>query len=318
LFAVLKAASKAAKMRSHSDEEGVLATGRRAPRRVAAPDPSEDDLEGKPEPVTLLAVAEDAFTKACAERICELNGYLSKFVFREIGADFLSTTELFRRIQTSAYQGRRPSVPQFETYVRWLEWLNLLRKVGFRHKATPAGREIGLFYKGSPDEELLTLSKEDDLPERRVETEPAGETAEHASPVLVPNQPQSHAPPRGPDSDEADDEVSELVQEEGLDLPPEGGPAAQEVVPYWVKPNDNAPRLAPLSTDDSLPRNLSNVASRPDPLRVAPAPHCPPAIAKNLAEPTAAGTPRAIADQVLNWWRLNRPSSVSLSRRGWT
>src|SRR5581483_6335177 len=77
---------------------------------------------------------DDAFAKAVLERAVELHGYLAKFVFRELGGDFLAVTELYRRMSTSAFAGRRPSLPQFEAWVKWQEWLGGLQKVGFRHK----------------------------------------------------------------------------------------------------------------------------------------------------------------------------------------
>ncbi|MBI3723856.1 hypothetical protein HY251_07885, partial [bacterium] len=185
--------------------------------------------------------------EAEAERFLELHGYLTKFVLRELGDEFLAVTEMFRRIGTSAYVGRRPSMPQFEAWIRWLEWLGCLQKVGFRHKASPAGKEHGKYYREVPDAELTLPSREDELvlePAPAASQEPG-----HAAPALVANAPTGRRTleAREDESDDDDqDESSGLADEEGLDLPPqaaapEPAPWAPPVEPYWAnRPHDDA------------------------------------------------------------------------------
>ena len=53
----------------------------------------------------------------------------------EIGDGYLAVSEIYRRIGTSAFGGRRPSMPQFETWVKWAEWLGGIEKIVVRVQA---------------------------------------------------------------------------------------------------------------------------------------------------------------------------------------
>src|SRR5579883_3532324 len=131
--------------------------------RAVNPDEELDEDKAFADKAVEPVATDDPFVKGLLERAVELNQYLAKFVFRELGADFLAVNELYRRISTSAYVGKRPALPQFELWVRWQEWLGGMVKVGFRHKATAAGQEQGKILKDVPDAELTMPSKDDSL-----------------------------------------------------------------------------------------------------------------------------------------------------------
>jgi hypothetical protein len=306
----------------------------RTPARAPLPEDELDEEKAFAEKPVEPAAADDPFVKALLERSCELNGYLTKFVFRELGDDFLAVNELFRRVGTSAYVGRKPSLPQFDTWVKWLEWMGGLQKVGFRHKATPAGKEQGKFLKDVPDAELTAPSREDELP---VEPVAAPAVAEAGVP-LVANA------PTGRRTLEADEDGA--PEEEGLDLPPaptvpEVTPWAPPVEPFWAnRPHDDqaAPR-GPLP-DPVIPakaapdlgavlRGLTDEArSIGESVAAVPAAPAPPAASLSASgsflapvydaervEPTRRARLSRSAGHVLAWWReAGRPGERLTAR----
>ncbi len=274
--------------------------GRRAAPVAANPDDELDEEKAFAEKTPEVGAADDLFHQALLERLFELNGYLSKFVFRELADDFLAISELYRRMGTSAYAGRRPSLPQFETWVKWQEWLGGMQKVGFRHRGTPRGKEHGKFYKEVPDAELLAPSKEDEL---LIELAPAPTAAAAepvaATPLLVPNAPtgrrtlessedddegSSGGDDEGEDGDDEegkDEDREGLAEEEGLELPPETAPPEPREKFWAVRPHDDqAAARGPL----------------PDTVIADPKPQPPAGLAsvlKNLTEEAKAIAPPA-------------------------
>ena len=200
--------------------------------RPSSPDDELDEekafADKAPEPVA----ADDLFVKAVLERAVELNSYLAKFAFREVGDDFLAVTELYRRMSTSAYAGKRPSLPQFEAWVKWQEWLGGLLKVGFRHKATPAGKEHGKALKDVPDSELLVPSREDDLVIEAPASAPAAEAPASAAGggALVANAPTGRRSLEVTEDEDSNDEDDDAARDAGLDLAIYRGPQRGVIV----------------------------------------------------------------------------------------
>jgi hypothetical protein len=297
-----------------------------APPRPRAANPDEELDEEKafadkaPEPVA----TDDPFVKGILERAVELNQYLAKFVFRELGADFLAVNELYRRISTSAYVGKRPALPQFEVWVRWQEWLGGMVKVGFRHKATTAGQEQGKALKDVPDAELILPSKDDSLA-----LEPVAAAVEE-SPVT--NAPLVANAPTGRRSlevtEDADDEEGD-ASSEGLDMPPAPATPSPPEQGFWAeKVHDDAPAprgplpdpvIAPKPFSEIM-RELTDAAAAMVPPASPPAPPpstetrppvverppLPAPIPERLAPPPAAPSSDVAPTPLqllVGWWR---------------
>ncbi|MCO5171442.1 MAG: hypothetical protein M9894_34510 [Planctomycetes bacterium] len=183
---------------------------------------------GPPTPET------DPFLRALLERFTELNPYLSMFALREIADGFLAPTELMRRIGSASFEGARPNMQQLEGWITWLEWLGGLRKVGFRHKAGAAAREIAAYLVEMPLEELLAGDDEpDEAPagggdadEEAAEEAPAPSAAARR-PAPVDEDEDEDDGAGGPDGDDDDE-----FDDEGLDLPP-SAEAAPDAEAYW-------------------------------------------------------------------------------------
>lgn len=279
----------------------IPAPGRRAapPPRAANPEDELDEEKafgnggpgGDAAPATL---ASDSFQKELLDRFVELHGYLARFVLGEIGDGYLAVSELYRRVGTSAYAGRRPSMPQFETWVRWGEWLGAIEKIGFRHRATAAGRDLGKYLKSLPESELLVASPEDELLVEVPVAAPAPAAA--PLPALVPNAPtnrRSLEVREDGDGDESDEgeATSGLASDEGLDLPPETRAPETESVFWADRPHDDAAAPRGPLPDALIPAKPA-AASAPVPARApAPAPSAPPAPPTVPAAPPASPAP---------------------------
>ena len=216
----------------------------------------DDELEAaNPTGLKPPTADDDPFLRALLERFGELNGYLTMFTLRQLGDDFLGTNELYRRIGSNDFEALRPSMKQFEGWLRWLEWLGGVKKVGFRFKATKAGLELSQFLGEMPLEELLDMGGEE--PE---EPAAAGEVGEAGA---------AGAGPAAASAEDEDDDVSEAGDEElgdgfdasfddddddeleGLDLPPEAA-VDPEAKPYWQQEESQpapVPSLADLTAD---------------------------------------------------------------------
>ena len=285
--------------------------GRRAAPQPARakdpePDPDEDTAFGDGDKAAPVASAADPFLRELLDRFLELHGYLAKFVLGEIGDGYLAVSELYRRIGTSAYVGRRPPMPPFEAWIRWCEWLGGIEKIGFRHRATETGRDLGKYYKSLPDAELLAPSPEDELAVEIPVAVPV--PAAVSGPALVPNAPSNRRTldVRDDESDEGDGDARDgdgdaspaLASEEGLDLPPEPRPP-EPTAPFWaVRPHDDAAVARGPLPEPVLPAPpppLSPAAVSPaavSPAAVSPAPVSPVAVTPtpvvSLAATTAA------------------------------
>jgi hypothetical protein len=115
------------------------------------PAPGAKDAKEK-EPPPLL---KDPFKEALFDRFVELNGYLARFVFVEIGEGFLALNEVTQRVLSSLYRGSRPLSASLQAWFKWMEFLGYLKLVGFRHKLSEVGLEALSYLKEIPEEELV-------------------------------------------------------------------------------------------------------------------------------------------------------------------
>ncbi len=236
------------------------------PRRRGAPPPPVAEEPEAPayEPPS---AENDPFLRALLERFTELNPYLTMFVLKQIGEDFLSPAEVYRRVGTADFEGTRPAMPHFTQWLTWMEWLGGLKKVGFRYKATPPGAEIGAYLRELPLEELLEADEDD-------EPAPGEEDGEAPSATATPAAaaPAEAGDVAGEEGDEPDDDEQEEddeeededderafeggdldeddLEDEGLDLPPEAEGDPEADVFWRTKPAaSRPPSLAELSRD---------------------------------------------------------------------
>jgi hypothetical protein len=282
-------------------------------RRRGAPEP-----EPEPEPEDTYkppSADSDPFLRALLERFTELNPYLSMFVYKEILEDFLSPAELFRRIGTNDFLGARPTMPQFNAWLQWFEWLGGIKKVGFRHKFTQAGTDVGKFLMEMPLEELLHVEEE---PEPEPEPEPTTTKAAAPPPAAEDDEDADEDAGEGEDEDGEDGGLSapgfeppadeefddEELEEEGLDLPPsvempEAGPAywkVEESPAAEAAPQGDAvavaeppqPEPAPTPRAESAPRAEPAPRAKPEP---QPAVASAPSTGSALESPSPAATP---------------------------
>ena len=71
---------------------------------------------------------DDPFLRALLERFAELNPYLTRFTLAQIGEDFLSEGELFRRIGSADFEAERPSSPCSRAgWAGWTGWAGSAR-----------------------------------------------------------------------------------------------------------------------------------------------------------------------------------------------
>lgn len=278
----------------------VMAQARGHSRRA----PGAVDAEAVSEAFKAPTAGDDPFVKALLERFAELNPYLCRFALKEVGDDFLAPTELFRRMGTADFAGRRPSMPQFQGWLTWMEWMGGLRKVGFRHKATPAGVELFAWLKELPVEELLAAEPEPEPPASPAATPPAAGASGPGSPALVARAPgQRRVADDGDGGEDGDDaeEVGQddelLAEEEGLDLPPEAPPAPVSDDRDGEGPDTEAPLPA---TAARSPAPAPSPAPSPAPLALPPLPAPTPILASQAA-PRARTEPAAPAAQRGAW-----------------
>jgi hypothetical protein len=259
------------------------------PEPAAAPNAFDAD-DFKP-----ATADDDPFLKALLERFTELNSYLTMFVFKEIGDGFLAPPEAFRRIGTNDFLGKRPSMPDFEAWVGWMEWLGGLNKVGFRHKFTQAGLDVGAYLIELPAEELLGPEEPEEPEEPEVTAESSDSPSAHggdakpASPALTPNALGSD------DSDDGGDEFDDdEFDDDELDLPPSADGAFE---PYWKSDEDAAPPPELAGADSKAtepPPTAADTKAGESPAATAQAPAASPTprpaapVAPALAETTAA------------------------------
>ena len=314
LAAIEKAKKKAEEDSEKARQALAKKPGRDMPRpKAVSPDDELDEEKAFAEKPLEAVAQDDPFVKGVLERAVELNSYLSKFVLRELGDDFLAVGEIYRRISTSAYVGKRPALPQFESWVKWLEWLGGLQKVGFRHKATQAGRDHGKALKDVPDSELLAPSREDELSIEAPQAVPVA--VEAPGRELVANAPTGRRSVEV--TDEGDEETA---SDEGLELPPAAAVPPEPDGSYWPerKHDDDAPARSPLPDPVIAPkpfsevmRELTDVAST---IATNPRPEVPPPAPPRGAGGGQGGGPPATqgpnppvstrpASVVLSWWR---------------
>jgi hypothetical protein len=171
--------------------------------------------------------SEDPFLEILFDRFTELNGYMAKFVFAEIGDAFVALPELMRRVQSNMYHGERPNLTSLENWLCWMDWIGYVKLVGFRYKLTETGMRGLEYLKEIPEEELLAPSEEEEPEEEEeeVEEEEEAEAEESKGPAYVP----------APRQADTFDEEDEGMPEEELDLPPEAQPAPVEDIEYLQK-----------------------------------------------------------------------------------
>ena len=225
---------------------------------------------------------DDPFLRALLERFGELNGYLAMFTLRQLGEDFLGTSELYRRIGSNDFEAKRPSMKEFEGWLRWLEWLGGIKKVGFRFKATKAGLELSQFLGEMPLEELLDMGGEEaDEEAEAAASEGEAEAAEGAA------DDAGAGAGDGAEGEEEDEEAGDGFDAsfddddefEGLDLPPEAE-VDPDAKPYWQQDEAKQappPSLADLTADlkrmtESEEASPSSTAEEASPTAESPSP----------------------------------------------
>ncbi|MBL4845340.1 MAG: hypothetical protein JKY65_07435, partial [Planctomycetes bacterium] len=204
---------------------------------------------------------DDPFLRALLDRFVELNPYLTRFTLAQIGEDFLSESELFRRIGSADFEARRPSMPVFQSWVHWLEWLGGVSKVGFRYRVSVSGRELTSYLEGVPLEELLA--------EDESEADPPEASAPAPAASSPPGGVEAKAEPGAPgDSEDGDSEDGDFddgdFEDEGLDLPPEAE-ADPQAVPYWQRKGETQPEPVPQLAPQLAPQPAPAPAPAPVP-----------------------------------------------------
>jgi hypothetical protein len=277
---------------------------------------------GKFEAPPVPSADDDPFLRALLERFCELNPYLCMFGFKELADEFLAPNEIFKRVGTNDFEGRRPTMPQFSGWIRWLEWLGGVKTVGFRCKATKAGMEVSAYLKEMPTEELF--ADDEDI---YAGGEEAAEAAQPEAPAPTPGPTPAVAP--SADDEGADDFEDDLLDEEGLDMPPEPEVEADpEVEPFWKRqaqrPGSQIPQEAlaeptpagsatataepPLTEPPLTEPPLAETPLAEPPAVVVPAPA--PAVTPSAPAPAAAFTPRPASRPLWQSSVLARPAAA--------
>ncbi|GIW70724.1 MAG: hypothetical protein KatS3mg102_0266 [Planctomycetota bacterium] len=298
----------------------------RAPADAGVPPPGGAAAAASP-------VEVDPFRQLLYDRMIELNGYLARFVFDEMGEGFLAPHEMFRRIGMVSYRGERPSMAQLEAWLKWMEWLGMMRTVGFRKQLTPRGRENWQAIKDVPVEELLGgagalgvlagLAEQDEEPGESVREAAEGEPPPEAPPepaylvaadlppgtaVPVAEPPGARAQPAAVAAPAAGEPVEEQDEEEPPDFGPEHEPppladtGATPVRADEARPLSEEEREAirELLGEQALAELEEQPPLRPD-AAPAPAPAAPAAASEPAApvrSPSAEEAVRASMDEL--------------------
>ncbi len=222
------------------------------------------------------------------------NPILTKYVFEALDVDaggrLHSTHELYRLITSYVYPGTYVTLPNFQSWIRWMGVTGFIKIIGIRWGLSDSGkREMQTIRNFDVDEFLedeadaaaqpapvaVAVAAPVDAPAPR---QPAMPSAPAAPPAASPPRPVAPTPPPS-----ASPTAAATGDEEELpDMPPEAGPP-----PEWTPPADEPPARSPAAAPAE-----PMVVRLPAP---APAPPPPPPPSAPLV---AATSPNVAVEQV--------------------
>ncbi|MBI4575837.1 MAG: hypothetical protein HY722_06185 [Planctomycetes bacterium] len=138
----------------------------------------------------------DAFRTALFERMLALDGYLALHVLGAFKTSngLLSDRELYARISSPSYGGRRPTSAGLGHWLTWMLTLGAIEKVGFQRRLTPMA-EAGLAYlEGASEEELRPPPEEEEEPPAPVAGATPQAPVAEAAPTAAPEPAPAPAP----------------------------------------------------------------------------------------------------------------------------
>ena len=233
------------------------------------------------------------------------NPFLTKYVFEALDVDgggrLHSTHELYRLITSYVYPGAYVTLPNFQSWIRWMAASGYIKYIGIRWGLSDAGkREMSAIRQVDVDELLEDLAEE-----AAAEPEPSDVPATPAVPAAPPPAPApaKAAPAPASASDFGDDE-------EMLDMPPEAP------LPTWEAPTEHpladiddapapAPAPAPAATP-AVPARAPEPATPPPArapkARAAPAAPGPLHTARPTAQPTTTSDLEDTVKRIVTWF----------------